>query len=53
MTGRGEPRPQPIGMLPTIARIIEDGLADTSEQYASLLKARPKPWVLDDALVNR
>jgi hypothetical protein len=53
MTGRGEPRPQPIGMLPTIARLIDDGLADTSEQYASLLKARSKPWVLDDALVNR
>lgn len=53
MTGRGEPRPQPIGMLPTIARMIDDGLADTSEQYATLLKARSKPWVLDDALVNR
>ncbi len=53
MTSRGEPRPQPIGMLPTIARLIDDGLADTSEQYASLLKARSKPWMLDDALVNR
>jgi hypothetical protein len=53
MTGRGEPRPQPIGMLPTIARLIDDGLSDTSEQYATLLKARSKPWVLDDALVNR
>jgi hypothetical protein len=53
MTGRGEPRPQPIGMLPTIARLIDDGLSDTSEQYATLLKACSKPWVLDDALVNR
>jgi hypothetical protein len=40
-------------MLPTIARLLDDGLADTNEQYASLLKARPKPWVLDDALVSR
>ena len=40
-------------MLPTIARMIDEGLADTSEQYTTLLEARPKPWVLDDALVNR
>ena len=53
MTGRGEPRHQPIGMLPTLARLIDEGLADTSEQYATLLEARPKPWVLDDALINR
>jgi hypothetical protein len=40
-------------MLPTIAHLIDEGLADTSEQYATLLEARSKPWVLDDALVNR
>jgi hypothetical protein len=40
-------------MLPMIARMIDGGLADTSEQYETLLEARPKPWVLDDALVNR
>ena len=51
--GRGEPRHQPIAMLPTIARLIDEGLADTSEQYTTLLEARPKPWVLDDALINR
>jgi glutathione S-transferase len=53
MDGRGEPRPQPIGMLPTIARLIDQGLTDTTEQYETLLKARPKPWVLDDATINR
>lgn len=53
MHGRGEPRHQPIGMLPTIAHLIDEGLADTSEQYATMLEARPKPWVLDDALINR
>jgi hypothetical protein len=40
-------------MLATIARLIDGGLADTREQYATLLEARPKPWVLDDALVAR
>jgi len=53
MDGLGEPRDQPIAMLPTIARLIDEGLADTSEQYATMLEARPKPWVLDDALVER
>jgi hypothetical protein len=53
MTGRGEPRPQPIEMLPTIAHLMDEGLADTSEQHATLLEARSKPWELDDALVNR
>ena len=53
MDGRGEPRNQPIGMLPTIARMIDQGLTDTREQYETLLEARPKPWVLDDALVSR
>ncbi len=51
MDGRGEPRDQAIGMLATIARLIDEGLADTREQYATLLEARPKPRVLDDALV--
>jgi len=53
MDGLGEPRDQPIAMLPMIARLIDEGLADTSEQYATLLEARAEPWVLDDALVAR
>jgi hypothetical protein len=53
INGRGEPRHQPIARLPTIAHLIDEGLADTSEQYATLREARPKPWVLDDVLVNR
>ena len=40
-------------MLATIARVIDEGLSGTREQYATLLEARPKPWVLDDALVAR
>lgn len=49
----GEPNEQPIGMLPVIARLIDEGLADTSTQYATMLQARAKPWVLDDALIDR
>jgi hypothetical protein len=30
--GRGEPRHQPIGMLATIAQLINEGLSDTREQ---------------------
>jgi len=53
MDGLGEPRDQPIGMLPMIAHLIDEGLADTNEQCATLLEARHKPWVLGDALINR
>lgn len=51
MNGRGEPNWQPIGMLPTIASLIDGGLVDAREHYATLLKARPKPYVLDDATI--
>ena len=37
-------------MLATIASLI-DGLADARDHYAMLLKARPKPFVLDDATI--
>jgi hypothetical protein len=40
-------------MLPTIAGIIDRGLADAEEHYATLLTARDKPYVLDDATVER
>jgi hypothetical protein len=51
VNGRGEPNWQPITMLATIASLIDGGLADTREHYAMLLKARPKPFVLDDATI--
>ena len=38
-------------MLATIASLIDGGLADAREHYAMLLKARPKPFVLDDATI--
>ena len=46
MNGRGEPNWQPISMLVTIASLIDEGLRDGREHYATLLEARPKPHVL-------
>jgi hypothetical protein len=40
-------------MLPTIASLIDEGLRDGRDHYASLLEARPKPYVLDDATIER
>jgi hypothetical protein len=50
-----EPEPiwQPISRLPLIASIIDGMLADDQQTYATLLEARPKPHVLDDATVAR
>ena len=53
VTGRGEPSWQPISMLPTIASLIDEGLRDAREHYATLLEARPKAYVLDDATIAR
>ena len=53
MTGRGEPSWQPIGRLPVIASLIDGGLRDGREHYATLLEARPKAYVLDDATIKR
>jgi len=40
-------------MLPTIANMIDEGLADAREHYAKLLQARLKPHVLDDSTIAR
>lgn len=53
MTVRGEPTWQPISALPTIAMLIDEGLRDARGHYATLLEARPKPYVLDDATIAR
>ena len=53
MTGRGEPNWQPISMLATIASLSDEGLRDAREHYATLLEARAKPHVLDDATIAR
>jgi len=41
-----------IGMLPFFTEMILGTLHNTEEQYASFLEARPKPHVLDDAIVD-
>ena len=53
MSDRGEPTWQPIAMLPTIAMLIDGSLSHAREHYATLLEARPKPHVLDDATIAR
>lgn len=40
-------------MLATIASLSDEGLRDAREHYATLLEARPKPHVLDDATIER
>jgi hypothetical protein len=51
VNGRGEPNWQPISMLATVASLIDEGLADAREHCAMLLRARPGPFVLDDATI--
>ena len=53
MSDRGEPTWQPITMLPTIAMLIDGSLSHAREHYATLLEARPKAHVLDDATIAR
>lgn len=40
-------------MLATIASLIDGGLSDGREHYATLLGARPMPHVLDNATIAR
>jgi hypothetical protein len=51
--GRGEPNWHPITALPLIETAITGGLDAAREQHELLLKARPKPYVLDDATIAR
>jgi len=47
------PHWQPITALPLIASLIDGELADGQEHHASLLAVRDRPYVLDDATVER
>lgn len=47
------PQWQPLSRLPFITATLDDMLADTEEHYQTLLKAKPRPYVLDDATVAR
>ena len=48
-----QPQWQPIAQLSLIARHIDSVVESASEQYANLLQARPKPYVLDDYTLER
>ncbi len=48
-----QPQWQPITQLSLIARHIDGMVESASEQYANLLQARPKPYVLDDVWWGR
>ena len=47
------PRWHAISALPLIAEHVEDSLAGSEEQLATLGEARGKPYVLNDAIVGR
>lgn len=47
------PNWQPLTALPLIASLIDGELADGQEHHASLLSVRDRPYVLDDATVER
>ena len=47
------PHGQPLTALPRIASLIDGELADGQEHYATLLSVRDRPYVLDDATVER
>ena len=47
------PNWQPLTALPLIASLIDGELADGQEHHAALLAVRDRPYVLDDATVER
>lgn len=53
MTKRPRPEFQPISQLPLIAHVLDGMLESATETCQALEEARPKPYVLDDATVNR
>ena len=50
-----EPTPQwqPISALPMLGSLIDEMLADAEEHYETILQAKGRPYVLDDAIVAR
>lgn len=48
-----QPQWQPLSMLPVIAELVDGMLEDALEQRASLSEGLAKPWVLDDAIIDR
>ena len=53
LTDDPAPHGPPLAALPLIASLIDGELADGQEHLASLLSVRDRPYVLDDAIVER
>ncbi len=53
MTDDPTPHWQPLTALPLIASLIDGELADGQEHHVTLLSVRDRPYVLDDATVER
>ena len=53
MADNPTPNWQPLTALPLIASLIDGELADGQEHHATLLSVRDRPYVLDDATVER
>ena len=53
MATRQQPQWQPLSMLSTLGPHIDGMLEADQEQYATLLEVKPKPYVLDNATVDR
>ena len=43
---------QPISQMPLVAAMITDSLNDTREHLGTLVKAKDRPHVLDDATID-
>ena len=44
---------QPISQMPLVASMIDGALSDTRDHLETLTKARGRPHVLDDAIIDR
>ena len=53
MTNKQPPFWRPISELPLIASLIDDTLENTEEQYQTFSEIKDKPYVLDNAIVER
>jgi hypothetical protein len=43
----------PISMLPMLSTMISGQLEEAKNQYENLLQAKPKPYVLNDEIIER
>ncbi|MGK0468464.1 hypothetical protein [Clostridium sp.] len=43
----------PISMLPMLSTMVSDQLQEAKTQYENLLQAKPKPYVLNDEIIER